>query len=91
MNSEKRIKTVLHEFGMGDVEDPILYAADPIWKWQQTEQGQWCMSHGGVDPSFICIPAPDQWGYRVVIYGDLSPVDHTYFQLKWGNKDDNTN
>jgi hypothetical protein len=25
---------------MGDVEDPELYAAQPLYEWQQTEQGQ---------------------------------------------------
>ena len=35
------IECVVHTIKMGDVEDPDLYVADPIWKWQQTEEGQW--------------------------------------------------
>ena len=27
----------VHEFPMGDVEDPDLYAAQPIWEWQESE------------------------------------------------------
>ncbi len=87
MPNKNRIKTILHEFTMGDVEDPYLYAAAPIHEWQQTEKGQWCMSKGGVDPTFTCQPSPDYWGYRVVIHGDLAPEDYTYFQLRWGNLD----
>jgi hypothetical protein len=83
----KRIKTVFHQLRMGDVEDPYLYAAAPIYEWQQSEQGQWCMAHGGVDMTFLCFPATDQWGYTVTIYGDLSEEDHTYFQLRWGFDD----
>jgi hypothetical protein len=32
---------ILHEFTMGDVEDPYLYAAFPISEWQATEHGKW--------------------------------------------------
>ena len=35
------IRTLLHEFRLGDVEDPEIYAAQPIWEWQQTEAGAW--------------------------------------------------
>jgi hypothetical protein len=85
-----RIKTIFHKFRMGDVEDPYLYAASPIYDWQKTEQGTWCMSRSVVDTSFLCIPSPEYWGYEVVIYGELKPEDHTYFQLRWGF-DDRTN
>jgi len=36
---------VVHEFLMGDVEDPDLYAADPLIKWEQSEIGQWVMKN----------------------------------------------
>jgi hypothetical protein len=35
----------VHEFNLGDVEDPDLYAAEPIMAWQNTEAGQWVMQH----------------------------------------------
>ena len=76
----------LHEFHMGDVEDPYLYAADPIYKWQQTEKGKWVMQHALDQPVFHCIPNPDWFGYRVVISGNLSPKDQTFYFLKWSIK-----
>ena len=36
---------VVHRFSLSDVEDPELYAAQPIWEWQQTETGKWVMEH----------------------------------------------
>ena len=33
-------KIVVHQFYMGDVEDPDIYAAEPIWNWEKSEQGQ---------------------------------------------------
>ena len=36
-------EVVVHTIRMGDVEDPDLMVADPIWKWQQTDEGKWAM------------------------------------------------
>lgn len=69
---------------MGDVEDPYLYAAFPLHDWQQTEMGKWVMEHAVNEPSFMCYPDQRSMGYRVVITGELSEQDHTYFVLKWG-------
>ena len=30
----------VHEIRMGDVEDPDIMVADPIWQWQQTDAGK---------------------------------------------------
>lgn len=70
---------------MGDVDDPDIYVAQPIWDWQQTEQGQWVMAHC-LDPKYSYSPDGASWGHRVRLYGDISEQDATFFQLKWGNK-----
>lgn len=76
------VKTLLHTFIMSDCEDPELYAADPIYKWQQTEMGQWCMEHAD-DPSYRITPDMSTYGYRVLIEGSLTEHEYTYFALKW--------
>jgi len=78
------VKVVFHEFSMGDVEDPYLYAAHPISQWQQSEHGSWVMQHVIGEPVLWCEADPSQWGYRVTITGQLTEKDHTYFQLRWG-------
>jgi hypothetical protein len=36
----KQYKTMIfHEFTLGDVEDPEIYAAQPLCEWQTTEMG----------------------------------------------------
>jgi hypothetical protein len=80
----KTVKTVLHSFGMGDVEDPYLYASHPIYEWQQTEMGKWCMENMVNEGTFICQPDPNSFGYRIVITGELEESDYTYFRLKYG-------
>lgn len=74
---------ILHEFSMGDVEDPYLYASEPIYNWQQTEKGKWVMEHVKDEPVFHCIPDAKTFGYRVVITGELLERDEIIFRLKW--------
>ena len=68
---------------MGDVEDPYLYAAFPIYAWQQTEQGKWAMSHLVDEGEFHCTPDHASYGFRVVITGTMKEQDFTYYKLKW--------
>ena len=75
---------VLHEFRMGDVEDPYIYAAEPLSEWQQTEAGQWAMAHCVVQPEFVCHPSTEFWGYSVRVTGRLNESDYLYWQLKYG-------
>ena len=84
MSTVVKHKVVLHSFKMGDVEDPGIYAAGPIWDWQQTDHGKWCMenaigelvSHTHVDY--------ESMGYKVSIVGEFSDHDYTLYHLKWG-------
>lgn len=66
---------------MGDVEDPDIFAAQPIWDWQQTEIGKWCMENAG-DIHWVTDIDPQFYGYVVKIFGDLEGKHLTYFQLK---------
>jgi hypothetical protein len=76
---------VVHHFPMGDVEDPDLYAAQPLYEWQQSEAGTWVMAHA-VEPPFWCRqPDIGNYGYRFYIVARLKEADQTYFKLKWGN------
>jgi hypothetical protein len=82
------IKTCFYTFSMSDCEDPYLYAAAPIHKWQQSEHGKWCMEHSQDEPTFFCNADPHGMGYRVAIMGHLAEKDLTFFNLKWGNQVD---
>jgi hypothetical protein len=74
---------ILHEFALGDVEDPYLYAAFPISDWQQTEMGKWVMDHVVGEATFHVTADYNTYGYRVVITGNLAPEAETYFRLKY--------
>jgi hypothetical protein len=73
---------VVHEFTMGDVEDPDLYAADPLMKWEKSESGQWIMEHAVETPSWHRTPDMMQYGYKYQIRAKLSGPRLTEWLLR---------
>jgi hypothetical protein len=77
------IKTVVHNFRLGDVEDPEIYVAEPIYQWQQTDAGRWVMEHSQPKPEWTLSLDANSFGYRVHITATFSDKDATYFLLKY--------
>ena len=73
----------VHEFNLGDVEDPDLYAAEPLYQWQQSEAGQWVMAHAVETPFWHRVNDPHYYGYKYYIIARLREQDQTYWTLKW--------
>lgn len=71
-----------HSFAMGDVDDVDIYAAQPIYEWQQTEQGQWVMQHAQ-DLRYYTNPDLTSFGYRITIRGRLEEKLATEYFLRW--------
>lgn len=74
----------VHEFTVGDVEDPEIYAAEPIWKWQQSDAGKWVMENAVEQPYYIHGLDYNSWGHRYKIMARLSEQNQTFWSLKWG-------
>jgi hypothetical protein len=60
---EEAKTVIVHKFSMGDVEDPDLYAAQPLWEWQHSEAGKWVMEN--------CVEPP-------VWHRSLDQLDYSY-------------
>lgn len=73
----------VHRFTMGDVEDPDIYAAEPIIKWQNTEQGAWVMEHAIESPIWHRMVDHTSFGYTYIIRAKLKDIDYTFYTLKW--------
>ena len=73
---------VVHEFKMGDVEDPDLYAAQPLWEWQESQEGKWIMEHAVETPMWHRIPDAMQYGYAYRISAKLSGARLTEWLLR---------
>jgi hypothetical protein len=73
----------VHEFTMGDVEDPDLYAAQPLWEWQESEAGKFIMAHAVEPPYWIRQVDHSSYGHQYRIMARLSEPNQTFFRLKF--------
>ena len=73
----------VHEIRIGDVEDPDLYVAAPIWEWQQTDAGKFVMEHAVSKPYWT--HHMDHSGYHQVyrIMARLSEQNEIFWRLKY--------
>lgn len=58
---------IIHEFIMGDVDDPDLYAAEPLNKWEKSDFGQWVMRNAADTPTWHRMADPITYGYKYQI------------------------
>jgi len=76
---------VVHRFQMGDVEDPDLYAAQPLYEWQSSEMGKWVMERAVDTPEWHRQMDQLQYHMKYAVVAKLKDVDYTFWVLKWGN------
>ena len=77
-------KIVFYAFMLGDVEDPDIYAAGPIWDWQQTEQGKFVMQYAESKPEWNRHIDHAHYGYRFAITAVMEEKKLTEYYLKFG-------
>lgn len=81
--SPKTIKTIVHTINMADVEDPDLMVSEPIWQWQQTEEGKFVMENSRPTPSWHRGIETTFYGYRYSIVAYFDEKTYTYWSLKY--------
>lgn len=84
-HAHRIVKVVVHEFKLGDVDDVEIYAAQPIWEWQQSEKGKWIMEKAIESPTWYRNNDMITWSQNFKIVAKLKEKDYTFYQLKWGN------
>jgi len=77
------IEHVVHCINMGDVEDPDLFVAEPIYNWQQSEKGKYIMEHSSPSPMWTRSTNHHTYGYEYKIKAYLTPEQLTYYKLKY--------
>jgi hypothetical protein len=83
-------KVIVHRFQMGDVEDPDLYAAQPLWEWQQSEMGKFVMERSVETPIWHRQVDVANYGHQYAVEAFLKGADYSFWVLKWGNEVDRT-
>ena len=82
----KIYKVIVHQFKMGDVEDPDLYAAQPLWEWQESEMGKWVMKRAVEVPEWHRNINYIGYHFEYIVVAKLKDIDYTFWILKWGSK-----
>jgi len=77
------VECIVHTITMGDVEDPDLYIAHPIYEWQKSEAGQWVMDNAVDTPIWHRTSDQFNYGHIYTITAKLKAIDHTFFKLKF--------
>ena len=77
-------KIIFHRFGIGDPDDPEIYAAQPLYEFMQTEKGQWVKANCA-DPCYIIRPDLTTYGQQVIVYGEVEDILATEYCLRWAN------
>lgn len=75
-------QVTVHTFSLGDVEDPDLYAAQPLWDWQESEEGKWIMQNSVEPPVWHRLADPLTYGYKYAITARLMGPALTAWLLK---------
>jgi hypothetical protein len=83
----EEVKTiVVHEFSMGDVDDPDLYAAEPLIEWEKSDKGQWVMKNSCDTPTWHRMADPVSYGYKYRITAKFMGPALTEMLLRYGDK-----
>lgn len=78
------VDITFHSFGIGDPEDPEIYAAFPLNEFMNTVKGKWIREHCA-DPVYIIRPDISTFGQRVIVHGKVSDKSATEYYLRWDN------
>lgn len=74
---------LVHEFTVGDTEDPDLIAGFSIQDWQKSESGRWVYEHCAEHPYWVRMMDLMAYGYQYRIFARMNKQNETFFKLKY--------
>jgi hypothetical protein len=82
-------RLIVHTFTVADAEDPDLWAAEPLHKWEQSEAGAWVMANAVETPEWHRQLDHSSYSYRYVITAKLQGAKLTEWMLRYGHTKSN--
>lgn len=76
-------RVVVYELTAADSEDPDLHIAEPLYKWEKSDAGQFVMNNALEPPKWHRQMDYQLYGYRYCVTAWLRSQDATYFCLRW--------
>lgn len=74
---------VVHTIKISDIEDPDIIVGSHLWKWQQSEEGQYIMKCAVEPPYWVKHEDYASLSYEYRIVARLSEPDLIIWKLKW--------
>jgi hypothetical protein len=76
-------KVVVHRFRLSDVEDPDLYAAEPLYLWEKSDAGKFVMEHAIDKPEWHRNIDHVTYSYHYVITAELEKKKLSEYYLRF--------
>lgn len=76
-------RVVVHRFDLRDVDDPDIYAAGPIYTWEQSEAGKWVNEHALETPQWHRQDDPMSFVTKYAITALFKEQDYSLWILKY--------
>lgn len=83
-------KVVVHKFNVSDCEDPVVYAASPLYHWEKSDAGKFIMEHAESPPSWHQNPSVMTMGYEFAIVAEIAEKKLSEYYLKFGKTNGTT-
>lgn len=80
---KKLLTKIVHRFNIAEADDPDIFAAQPLWEWQQSEAGKFIMEKAIETPIWNKQLNHETFSYTFVITAKLFEADALYFELKF--------
>ncbi len=76
-------KIVVHRFSIYDTQDPDIAAGQPLWEWENSEVGRWCMQNSVTTPEWRKHTSHEKMAVEYAIIAQLTDQDLVYYKLKF--------
>ena len=74
---------VVHEFVIREVDDPMIYAAGPLFDWERSDVGKWIKEHAIETPQWHRRDDPMSFFTKFAITAKLRDRDYVVWLLKY--------
>lgn len=76
----------VHEFFVSEMDDPDLFAADPLHKWEHSEAGQWVMKNAYETPVWHKMQDHLNLQHKYIIRAKFMGPTLTEWLLRYGQR-----
>lgn len=77
-------KVVVYRFKVSESEDPDLYASQPLWEWQNSDQGKFVMNNAVKTPIWQKQLDYASFCYNFAVVAELPKSKLSEYYLRWG-------